>query len=431
LYERERPSKLLDRHRTLLLILCIGILIRLFYATSTIGVESWGHYIFYRTVKDGHILDFYRFNLDDPLSIYVYGPVWMVTMIQYSWTDFHTPCDPCFWLFSRTPIIVADALSFLLIYLIGQKSNQAFLASTAFYLNPFTILVGSARGSFDSIGCCLLLLSMFLISKGFHLFGSLTLALTMLTKPYFYFAWPLLIVSMIRTERDDALKIAGDSLLFLCLISMPFLLSTPNEYLDAILVRRKWGEGRTYALLRRPSSGLWYLIFQHRKEIAPLLRLPRLGSNFFDLWIPLAIGTLAILCIFLYLNPVRPLYRVIPLSASLFCLFASPINLPFLLFPLFATHLTIALEGGKRWAIYSLLIPLSLFGLHSLLGKTLDFLLLDDTLIAVSIVLWLSLELTSSIILRQDVYKTPPSHLEWRRGAHSKIQQQAVGERCV
>jgi len=382
-------------------VLSIGILIRLFYATSTIGVESWGHYIFYRTVKEGHILDFYRFNLDDPNSIYVYGPVWMATMIQYSWTDFQTPNDPYFWLFSRIPIIVADTLSFLLIYLIGQRSNRSFLASTAFYLNPFTILVGSARGSFDSIGCCLLLLSIFLVSRGSYPLGGLILALTMLTKPYFYFVWPLLIASMIKNERDKSLKIAGDSLLFLCLFSVPFLLSTPNEYLSAILVTRKWGEGRTYSLLSRPPSGLWYLIFQHRLEIAPLLGLPRLGSSFFDLWVPLTIGTLTALCAFLYHNPVRPLYRVIPISASLFCLFASPINLPYLLFPFFATHLTIALEGGKRWGIYSLLIPLSLFGLHNLLGETLDLPLLDDTLIAVSIVLWLSLELTSSIIPRE------------------------------
>ena len=78
------------------LILSVGVLARLYFATSTIGVESWGHYIFYRTVKEGHILDFYKFNLDDPLSIYVYGPVWMSTMVQYSWTDFTTPTDPGF-----------------------------------------------------------------------------------------------------------------------------------------------------------------------------------------------------------------------------------------------------------------------------------------------------------------------------------------------
>ena len=385
-----------DKHSVLLyLAVLVGILVRLFFATSTIGVESWGHFLFYRTVREGNILDFYRFNRDDPLSVYVYGPVWMATMIQYSWTDFTTPYNPYFWLFSRTPIIVADISSFFLIYLIGGKSSRALLASVAYFLNPFTILVGSARGSFDSIGCSLLLLSIFLVSRESYLLGSLTLVLAMLTKPYFYFAWPLLLAYMIRTKRETAFTIVRNSFLFFCLISAPFFLTTPTEYLDAILVWGKWGEGRTYNLLRRPASGLWYLVFQHRKEIAPLLGLPRLGSNFFDIWIPLTLGGLAIICAHLYFNPLRSPYRIIPLSASLFCLLASPINLPFLLFPFFGTHLTIALEGNKRWWIYSLLLPLSLFGLHNLLGETLDFFLLDDTLIAVSIILWLTIELIS------------------------------------
>ena len=385
-----------DKHSVLLyLAVLVGILVRLFFATSTIGVESWGHFLFYRTVREGNILDFYRFNRDDPLSVYVYGPVWMATMIQYSWTDFTTPYNPYFWLFSRTPIIVADISSFFLIYLIGGKSSRALLASVAYFLNPFTILVGSARGSFDSIGCSLLLLSIFLVSRESYLLGSLTLVLAMLTKPYFYFAWPLLLAYMIRTKRETAFTIVRNSFLFFCLISAPFFLTTPTEYLDAILVWGKWGEGRTYNLLRRPASGLWYLVFQHRKELAPLLGLPRLGSNFFDIWIPLTLGGLAIICAHLYFNPLRSPYRIIPLSASLFCLLASPINLPFLLFPFFGTHLTIALEGNKRWWIYSLLLPLSLFGLHNLLGETLDFFLLDDTLIAVSIILWLTIELIS------------------------------------
>ncbi len=395
----EKWLRLSDKVPSLLpyLVLFVGGFVRLYYASSTIGVESWGHYIFYRTVKEGNILNFYRFNLDDPLSIYVYGPVWMATMIQYSWTDFTTPYDPGFWLYSRIPIIVADVLCFLLIYLVGERDKQALIASTLYFLNPFTILVGSARGSFDSIGYCLLLLSVFLISRESHRLGGLILALAMLTKPYFYFAWPMIIASLIRTKRSEALKVAKHSVLFFCLISAPFFFSTPAEYLDAILVRRKWGEGRIYNLLRRPASGLWYLIYQHRKEIAPLLGLPRLGSDFFDIWIPLTFGGLAIICVYLYLNPLRSLYRIIPLSASLFCLLASPINLPFLLFPFFGTHLTIALEGKNRWGIYFLLIPLSLFGLHNLLGGTLDFFLLDDTLIAVSIVAWLTLELANSI----------------------------------
>jgi len=396
LLEEQKMVESSDRHSVLLyLAVLVGVLVRLFFATSTIGVESWGHFLFYRTVREGNIIDFYRFNRDDPLSIYVYGPVWMATMIQYSWTDFTTPSNPYFWLFSRTPIIVADISSFFLIYLIGGKSSRALLASVAYFLNPFTILVGSARGSFDSIGCSLLLLSIFLVSRESYLLGSLTLVLAMLTKPYFYFAWPLLLAYVIRTKRETAFTIVRNSFLFFCLISAPFFLTTPTEYLDAILVWGKWGEGRTYNLLRRPASGLWYLVFQHRKEIAPLLGLPRLGSDFFDIWIPLTFAGLAIICAHLYFNSLRSPYRLIPLSASLFCLLASPINLPFLLFPFFGTHLTIALEGKKRWWIYSLLFPLSLFGLHNLLGETLDFFLLDDTLIAVSIILWLTIELIS------------------------------------
>jgi Gpi18-like mannosyltransferase len=289
-------------------------------------------------VREGNILDFYKFNLDDPLSIYVYGPVWMTTMIQYSWTNFTSPSDPWFWLFSRTPIIVADVLCFFLIYLIGERKDQALLGSAIYFLNPFTILVGSARGSFDSIGCCLLLLSIFLISRKSYLLGSLVLVLTMLTKPYFYFVVPLLLASMIRNEREGVLKIAKNSIFFFCLISAPFLLNTPTEYLDAILVRRKWGEARTYNLLRRPASGLWYIVYQHRKRIASLLGFPRLGSSF---------------------------------------------------------HLRIALEGGKRWAIYAFLVPLTLFALHNFLGETLTLFLLDDMVIATSIVIWLSLELIS------------------------------------
>ena len=262
-------------------------------------------------------------------------------------------------------------------------------------MNPFTILVGSARGSFDSIGCCLLLLSIFLISVESHLLGSFTLALAMLTKPYFYFAVPLLVASMIGSERKKALKIVRNTFLFFCLISAPFFLSTPNEYLDAILVRRKWGEARTYNLLRRSASGIWYLVFQNRLKIASLFDSSRLGSRFFDIWMPLTFAGLVVLCLYLYLKPLRSLCRIIPLSASLFCLVSSPINLPYLLFPLFGSHLRIALEGGKRWRIYLLLIPLTLFGIHNILGESLDLFLLDDKLIAISIIFWLSLELIS------------------------------------
>jgi len=386
---------MLDRSHKLIFCIAIilGISVRLYFALSQIGVETWGHFVFYRTIKEGHILDFYRFNNDSPGVKYVYGPVWMGTMIQYSlFTDFRTLSDPYFWLFSRMPIIIADVLCFLLIYLIGGRSNRALIASIAYFLNPFTILVGSDRASFDSIGCCLLLLSLLLITKESCLPGGLTLALAMLTKPYFYFAWPILFFTMVRTRRQEAIKIAGSSILFFCLISAPFFLAAPSWYLNVALVTIKWSSPNP-VLLEKSASGLWYLVFQERWKIAHFLGLSKLSADFYTLWIPVTIIGLVTVCTYLYLNPSESVYKVFPISACLFCLLASPINLPFLLFPSLGTHLMIATEK-KQWLTYILLSPLILIGVNGLFGEVFD---LSGLAVAASIVFWLSLELIATL----------------------------------
>lgn len=325
----------LSLHKELLLVCTLGFLVRLWfipYIMSMDDLYTWRN--IGRAICGGHLLDFYHTYLK-----YRYPPLWgYVCAVSYKIASIFVEepvrvNDIHFLTWIKMPLIVSDIAlgTFLYKFVIEftKDKRQALLASIIFIFNPIVIFITAYWGMFD--GLCLLFLVMaeYYLIKGRLGPSAVMNALAVLTKQY---AYPLALVSGLIVLRERGWKKGVAYLAAICIIfgffSVPYLLSEPHEYLDAVIytepakilrtakggfggilyIGQRWGLfyvpeflNGTYSYLLYAVFLLWFGFFAIRRievkdrtvnDVMVMLALtfltlsPYLHSNYFFLCVP-------------------------------------------------------------------------------------------------------------------------------------------------
>jgi len=185
------------------LLFLTALLIRLILAP--LGAKGWDIYIWWETavkIVDQHrIFNFYERN---PAMHYALPSVWaFITAIVYRiYPTSHWEDDLLFRFLIKFPIILADIAVGLLIYryvfTLTDDRRKSELASALWLFHPLVIFASSLWGIQDSIPVLFLLSSVYMLFKDHSVKGGLMYGLSIMTKPYTVFSFPLLLGGLLR-----------------------------------------------------------------------------------------------------------------------------------------------------------------------------------------------------------------------------------------
>jgi len=185
------------------LLFLTALLIRLILAP--LGAKGWDIYIWWETavkIVDQHrIFNFYERN---PAMHYALPSVWaFITAIVYRiYPTSHWEDDLLFRFLIKFPIILADIAVGLLIYryvfTLTDDRRKSELASALWLFHPLVIFASSLWGIQDSIPVLFLLSSVYMLFKDHSVKGGLMYGLSIMTKPYTVFSFPLLLAGLLR-----------------------------------------------------------------------------------------------------------------------------------------------------------------------------------------------------------------------------------------
>jgi hypothetical protein len=363
-------------HLGLFLLILVGLIIRLKFITSvSFEVPNW--FACYKTLVSGHILDFYQI-MGYKGTGYVYPPVWMLFLtVLASLNPVLTLSDFTFYV--KIPIIAPEVLTTLVLYrYIFQKTSSvkyALLSGGLFFLNPFVIKISAYQAMFDVIGCFFLLCAVYLLDEKRYVEAGIVTGLALMTKQYLYIAFPLVVAAMIKQVHwKNLLKYVAGTFFTVAIISAPFCLTTPEQYLDIVLCR--WNPASPASIradwTRRwfPLSGVWYIV----RFVATKLGT-RVGVGDYYDYLNKVIA-LYCLTLFMYLIQYRlkilPDYPKVALTASaLFILAGLAIHPQYLIFPIVFSCAVIVSRRTVLWGLLpATLVPYylpDLFPSHYLL----------------------------------------------------------------
>ena len=171
---------------------------------------------------------------------YEYPPLWsFICGLVYVLYPATSMFDPVFLVLIKTPLIVADAVTFYVSYRLFcsfLKDNEALLFGALFFLNPFVILVSAFYGFFDPLAIMfLVVMTYFLHRRGWFKAG-LIAGLAMLTKQY---AFPVVFVLAFlfgkRLDFRKTLVFSGTAVIAFMAGSAPFLFYNFWGYMRAIV----------------------------------------------------------------------------------------------------------------------------------------------------------------------------------------------------
>ena len=190
---------------------------------------------------------------------YEYPPLWgFICGLVYVLYPAASMLDPVFLVLIKTPLIVADVITFYSLYRLFRsflKDNEALLFGVLFFLNPFVILVSAFYGFFDPLAVMFLVVMIYFLHSRDLFKAGLTAGLAVLTKQY---AFPVvLVLAFLFGKRLDFQKV----LVFLGTIVVAFVMgSAPFLFYDF------WGYTRalvytTPGSIEASCTGLWSVLF--------------------------------------------------------------------------------------------------------------------------------------------------------------------------
>jgi 4-amino-4-deoxy-L-arabinose transferase-like glycosyltransferase len=136
---------------------------------------------------------------------------------------------------ASVPIVVSDAATSLVVYLLARKwANQkmAFAAGLAYALSPLALFYEGYLWLSSQPTTFFLLLSLYLGSTDKPKASFVTLAISILFKQEAAFILPVFLWWQFKRNRTEAWKGASLFILTMLLISLPFLLISPGNYLE-------------------------------------------------------------------------------------------------------------------------------------------------------------------------------------------------------
>jgi Gpi18-like mannosyltransferase len=172
----------------------------------------------------------------------VYPPFWglfcAISYLPYSLTSNLS----VFYLAIKLPIIVADILISIIIRKFVQTKTQdptkAQKAMIFYLFNPVTIIFSSMWGMFDAIPALFTLLSVLYLSKGEYSKSGIALGVGIGFKGFFpALLLPFFIYYVWRRDQKTIKSLAyvAYSVFVPILISIPFLVTSPNSYTASLL----------------------------------------------------------------------------------------------------------------------------------------------------------------------------------------------------
>jgi len=203
----------------------------------------------------------------NPLYVWTYGIGWLGLLLSYSSLGLLTAAYLTklniyyiLNLFIKLPIIFADLSIPLFIYINRNSLNipdtKARYILILWLLNPYTILISSVWGQYDSIPTLLMILSLIYLAKGFIFRSAIFMALGFLFKFFTILILPIILIALLNSKK---IKVALKFTIIVSLISLIQLLvyyvTVPQLIIDIIHYRAgisAWGEyyqGLTYLTL--------------------------------------------------------------------------------------------------------------------------------------------------------------------------------------
>jgi hypothetical protein len=153
------------------------------------------------------------------------GAQWNITVVP----------GPLFDLLVKLPLIVSDLIVALLIYrLVMQHLNDeriAVAASALWFLNPMTIWVSSAWGTFDTLPALFTVLGLYFVLDERFVYAGISVALAIAMKYYaLVLVFPLLLLAWEKGRRRGLVQSFGGTAVTTILLSAPLLAETAPGY---------------------------------------------------------------------------------------------------------------------------------------------------------------------------------------------------------
>ena len=220
-----------NQYISIALILFFAFLVRMYLSTLQ-GFEfdislfrTWS-----RGVHFTGISDFYHGVKSDypPLYIYILWAVGAFYELFIS-SSFDIQ-SPVFTILLKTPAMIADIATALLIFLIVRKYgsfNMSFLCMTVYAFNPAIIYNSAIWGQVDSVYTLFLMFALMEFVSGKPMIAGTSLALGILTKPQSLVLVPLFALIMLKKHSLlTFVKVSIASFTVFVLVALPFYLNT-------------------------------------------------------------------------------------------------------------------------------------------------------------------------------------------------------------
>ncbi|KAB2946195.1 MAG: hypothetical protein MPEBLZ_00382 [Candidatus Methanoperedens nitroreducens] len=220
-----------NQYISIALILFFAFLVRMYLSTLQ-GFEfdislfrTWS-----RGVHFTGISNFYHGVKSDypPLYIYILWAVGAFYKLFIS-SSFDIQ-SPVFTILLKTPAIIADIATALLIFLIVRKYgsfNMSFLSMTVYAFNPAIIYNSAIWGQVDSVYTLFLMFALMEFVSGKPMIAGTSLAMGILTKPQSLVLVPLFALIMLKKHSLlTFVKVSIASFTVFVLVALPFYLNT-------------------------------------------------------------------------------------------------------------------------------------------------------------------------------------------------------------
>jgi hypothetical protein len=192
----------------------------------------------------------------DGLANYLYPPLWIYTVSIFGNSPSWLPGIPLFALNVATGYLV-----YVIVKVLSNSEKRSILAMMFYLLNPFTLFYGSFMWLNPTPFVFFTLLSFYLALKNMHTYSIATIAIATLYKQLAVVFFPILVILLIRRERNARIstvlsKFLKSTLIYTVIIgivSLPFLIVSPDHYLNQML----FANTGNYERLRVFIPDLW------------------------------------------------------------------------------------------------------------------------------------------------------------------------------
>lgn len=220
-----------NQYLSIAFILFSAFLVRMYLSTSE-GFEfdlslfrTWS-----RGVHFTGISNFYHGVKSDYPPLYIYI-LWVVgTFYKLFISASFDIQSPVFTILLKTPAIIADIVTALLIFLIVRKYGSfrlAILCMMVYAFNPAIIYNSAIWGQVDSVYTLFLMFALMEFVSGKPMIAGASLALAILTKPQSLVLVPLFALVMLKKHSlFKSVKISIASFAVFVLVALPFYLNT-------------------------------------------------------------------------------------------------------------------------------------------------------------------------------------------------------------